>query len=49
MSTNIDYSDNAPVYSEPTDVRCPKCGAPAGDPCETPSGMTTTPHSARHA
>lgn len=24
-----------------TDIRCPYCGAAAGEPCETPSGQVT--------
>jgi hypothetical protein len=26
---------------------CPKCGAPKGDPCRTPSYRTTSPHAGR--
>ena len=37
-----------PRFTYPEDFTCRYCGAPAGDPCETPSGYETSrPHKPR--
>lgn len=32
---------------DPLSIDCPRCNALPGDPCQTPSGADTSPHSAR--